>query len=72
MGNASAGGILWDQLGNWILGFNRYLGKCSPFEAELWDILDRLLVMLNKGYRRATIQTDNLDVVVGGFKYHLT
>ncbi|MBA0780832.1 hypothetical protein Gotri_004887, partial [Gossypium trilobum] len=30
---------------------------------ELWGILDGLLVMLNKGYRRATIQTDNLDVV---------
>ncbi|MBA0870139.1 hypothetical protein Goshw_008302 [Gossypium schwendimanii] len=34
MRNASAGGMLWDQLGNWILGFNRYLGKCSPSEAE--------------------------------------
>ncbi|MBA0570121.1 hypothetical protein Golob_003806 [Gossypium lobatum] len=39
MGNASAGGMLRDQLGNWILGFNQYLGKCSPSEAEaLTDI----------------------------------
>ncbi|MBA0870153.1 hypothetical protein Goshw_008466, partial [Gossypium schwendimanii] len=61
--NAFAGSMLWDQLGNWILGFNRYLGKCSPFEAELWGILDELFLLLNKGYKRATIETDNLDVV---------
>ncbi|MBA0850449.1 hypothetical protein Goshw_029881, partial [Gossypium schwendimanii] len=61
--NASAGGILGDQLGNWIPGFNRYLGKCSTFEAELWGILDGLPVMLIKGYRRAKIQTNNLDAV---------
>ncbi|MFQ6621952.1 hypothetical protein Gotur_001504 [Gossypium turneri] len=32
--NAFAGGMLQDQCRNWILGFNRYLGKCLPFEAE--------------------------------------
>ncbi|MBA0577260.1 hypothetical protein Golob_027535 [Gossypium lobatum] len=32
--NAFAGGMLRDQCRNWILGFNRYLGKCLPFEAE--------------------------------------
>ncbi|MBA0796178.1 hypothetical protein Gohar_006969 [Gossypium harknessii] len=26
--------MLQDQCRNWILGFNRYLGKCLPFEAE--------------------------------------
>ncbi|MBA0812511.1 hypothetical protein Gohar_026477, partial [Gossypium harknessii] len=61
--NASAGGMLWGQLGNWIMGFNRYLGKCSPFEAELWGILDELFLLLNEGYKRETIQTDNLDMV---------
>ncbi|MBA0627129.1 hypothetical protein Godav_004678 [Gossypium davidsonii] len=51
------------QGGNWILGFNRYLGKCLSFEVELWSILDGLLILLSKGYRQATIQTDNIDVV---------
>ncbi|MBA0736884.1 hypothetical protein Gogos_010372, partial [Gossypium gossypioides] len=32
--NAFAGGMLRDQCRKWILGFNRYLGKCLPFEAE--------------------------------------
>ncbi|MBA0649846.1 hypothetical protein Goklo_017362, partial [Gossypium klotzschianum] len=31
--------------------------------AELWGILDGLLVLLSKGFERATIQTDNIDVV---------
>ncbi|MBA0599981.1 hypothetical protein Gorai_006180, partial [Gossypium raimondii] len=35
-GNASAEGVVRDLFGKWILGFNRYLGKCSPFEATLW------------------------------------
>ncbi|MBA0834001.1 hypothetical protein Goarm_006400, partial [Gossypium armourianum] len=46
----------------WKLGYNCYLGNCTPFEAELWGILDRLLILLNKVYKRATIQTKNLDV----------
>ncbi|MFQ6643919.1 hypothetical protein Gotur_017194 [Gossypium turneri] len=50
------------QGGNWILGFNWYLGKCLSFEVKLWSILDGLLILLSKGYRQATIQTDNLDV----------
>ncbi|MBA0822489.1 hypothetical protein Goarm_019287 [Gossypium armourianum] len=32
------------------------------FKEELWRILDGLLVMLSKGFKRATIQTDNLEV----------
>ncbi|KAH1114353.1 hypothetical protein J1N35_007731 [Gossypium stocksii] len=32
---------------------------CTPFEVEPWGILDGLLILLNKGYKRVTIQTDN-------------
>ncbi|KAH1091625.1 hypothetical protein J1N35_018882 [Gossypium stocksii] len=35
---------------------------CCPFEAELWGILDGILILLNKGYRQAIIMTDNLEV----------
>lgn len=35
IGNASVGGVIRDQAGNWILGYNRYLGNCTPFDAEL-------------------------------------
>ncbi|MBA0817274.1 hypothetical protein Gohar_001854, partial [Gossypium harknessii] len=44
------------------MGFTRFLGVCSPFEAEVWSILNGFLILLNKGYRRAIILTDNLEV----------
>ncbi|MBA0665248.1 hypothetical protein Goklo_005136, partial [Gossypium klotzschianum] len=62
-GSAFAGSVVRDPVGNWILRFNCYLGRCTPFEVELWGILDKLLILLNKGYKRATIQIDNLEVV---------
>ncbi|MFQ6668373.1 hypothetical protein Gotur_034043 [Gossypium turneri] len=61
--NASAGDVVRDSIDYWVLRFNCYLGRCTLFEAELWGILDRLLILLNKSYKRATIQTDNLKVV---------
>ncbi|KAH1107514.1 hypothetical protein J1N35_011282 [Gossypium stocksii] len=60
--NASAGGVVRDRNGNWILGYNHFLGRCSPLEAELWSIHDGLLILLSKG-KKARIQTDNLEVV---------
>ncbi|KAH1046624.1 hypothetical protein J1N35_037408 [Gossypium stocksii] len=62
-GNAAAGGVVRDRYGNWILGFTHYLGRCSPLEAEFWGILDGILIILNKGYKRVKIQTNNLEVV---------
>ncbi|MBA0834328.1 hypothetical protein Goarm_006690, partial [Gossypium armourianum] len=62
-GSTSVRGILRDQHGNWILGFCHFLGRCSVFVAELWRILDGLLVLLSKGFKKATTQTDNLKVV---------
>ncbi|MBA0677857.1 hypothetical protein Goari_019242, partial [Gossypium aridum] len=61
-GYAATGGVARDQDGNWIVGFNRFLGVCSPFEAEVWGILVGILILFNKGYRRIIIVTDNLEV----------
>ncbi|MBA0576986.1 hypothetical protein Golob_024634 [Gossypium lobatum] len=61
-GYAAIGGVARDRDGNWIVGFNRFLGMCSPFEAKVWAILDGILILLNKGYKRITIMTDNLEV----------
>ncbi|KAA3476291.1 putative LRR receptor-like serine/threonine-protein kinase [Gossypium australe] len=61
--NAAVGGMVRDWNGNWILGYTHYLGRCSPLEAELWGVLDGVLILLNKGYKKVKIQTDNLEVV---------
>ncbi|MBA0727141.1 hypothetical protein Golax_000158, partial [Gossypium laxum] len=46
---ASAGGVLCDRNGNWILGYNCYLGQCSVFDVELWGILDGLALLQGCG-----------------------
>ncbi|KAK5834247.1 hypothetical protein PVK06_018124 [Gossypium arboreum] len=61
-GYAATGGVVRYHVGNWIIGFTRFLGVCSPFEAEVWGILDGILILLNKGYRCTIILTDNLKV----------
>ncbi|MBA0742501.1 hypothetical protein Gogos_015552 [Gossypium gossypioides] len=58
-GSASTRGVLQDQHGNWILGFNHFLERCSIFKAKLWGILDGLLVLVSKTFKRAMIQTNN-------------
>ncbi|KAA3472337.1 Retrovirus-related Pol polyprotein LINE-1 [Gossypium australe] len=62
-GAAAAGVVARDHAGNWIMGFNRFLGNCTPIEAEIWGIMDGILILLNKGYRQIIIVSDNLEVV---------
>lgn len=33
--NATVGGVLRDRNGEWIIGYNKYLGKCSILDTEL-------------------------------------
>ncbi|KAA3453051.1 Retrovirus-related Pol polyprotein LINE-1 [Gossypium australe] len=60
---AAAEGMVRDYEGNWIMGFNSFLGVCSSTEAKLWDIMDGILILLNKGFRQITIASYNLEVV---------
>ncbi|MBA0618682.1 hypothetical protein Godav_027988 [Gossypium davidsonii] len=62
-GHAATRGMVRDRDGNWIMGFGRYLGVCSLFEAEVWSTLDGILLLLNKGYSWTITQTDSLKVV---------
>ncbi|KAK5811200.1 hypothetical protein PVK06_026524 [Gossypium arboreum] len=44
-GFSAVGGVRRDDRGQWILGYNRPLGKCTAAVAELWGILDGLLLL---------------------------
>ncbi|MBA0560534.1 hypothetical protein Golob_017423 [Gossypium lobatum] len=61
----AAGGVIHDGKGNWVLGYNRFLGKCSVAIVELWGILDDLLILQNQGYNEVAIHSDNLEIVIG-------
>ncbi|MBA0737068.1 hypothetical protein Gogos_010548, partial [Gossypium gossypioides] len=57
-------GVIRDGKGNWILGYNHFLGKRSVIVAKLWGILDGLLLLQKQGYNEVIIQSDNLEIIV--------
>ncbi|MBA0800863.1 hypothetical protein Gohar_011275, partial [Gossypium harknessii] len=63
LGIGAAGGVVCDRNGDWIFGYDRHLGQCSVFNAELWGILDGLMLLQKQGYKKVVIQSDNLQVV---------
>ncbi|MBA0768975.1 hypothetical protein Gotri_017745 [Gossypium trilobum] len=46
-----------------MFGFCKYLGSYSVLEAELWGILDRLNLSLDRGFGCILIQTDRHEAV---------
>ncbi|MBA0792010.1 hypothetical protein Gohar_016543, partial [Gossypium harknessii] len=66
-GDVVVGGITRDQHGNWILVFNRRLGQCSVFNAELWGILDGLFLL----HSRRRIQQILLQTSLWEFEHIL-
>ncbi|MFQ6623298.1 hypothetical protein Gotur_002325 [Gossypium turneri] len=60
---AVAGGVLKDHHGQWILGFNRRLGWCFVFNAEIWGILHGLIILQNKKWDKVSIRTGSMEVI---------
>ncbi|MBA0643811.1 hypothetical protein Goklo_028068, partial [Gossypium klotzschianum] len=65
------GGVLRDHNGKWLIGFNHRLGNCSVFEAELWGILDDVMLVQGRHYDKVLVQTDNMEVI-GAIKESLS
>ncbi|MBA0701430.1 hypothetical protein Goari_005495 [Gossypium aridum] len=61
-GFATTRGKFHDNSGQWILGYNRFLGSCSVFEAELWGILDGLSILIDRGYKEVQIRTNSIEM----------
>ncbi|GKV53477.1 hypothetical protein SLEP1_g59999 [Rubroshorea leprosula] len=59
-GNAGAGGIFRDDLGNWLLGFYRNIGYTSSLSAELWALRDGLKLAVDKGFSQLIVETDSM------------
>ncbi|MBA0851881.1 hypothetical protein Goshw_028210, partial [Gossypium schwendimanii] len=56
----AARGLVRDQNGRWIIGFNRYLGNCIVTEAKLWGILGGLKLILDRIFERENTIADRL------------
>ncbi|MBA0839492.1 hypothetical protein Goarm_005206 [Gossypium armourianum] len=57
-GLSIVGGAIRDETGKWIFGYNQFLRKSSVLIAELWGILDGLL-LLQKWFLRHIRREDN-------------
>ncbi|KAG8485674.1 hypothetical protein CXB51_018959 [Gossypium anomalum] len=62
-GLTAVGGLVRDQNGRWIMGFNKYLGNCIGTEVGLWDMLDGLKLILDRRFQRILIETDSLEAI---------
>ncbi|MBA0625506.1 hypothetical protein Godav_010696, partial [Gossypium davidsonii] len=60
---ATTGGVVWDGTSDWVIGYNRFLGNCLIFDAELWGILDGLKLIQRRGHSSVVIHFDSLEVV---------
>ncbi|MBA0762124.1 hypothetical protein Gotri_024670 [Gossypium trilobum] len=56
-------GNLEGQSWGWIIGFNQQLRNCSILKAELWGILDGLILVQEKQRNKVLIQTDSLKAI---------
>lgn len=60
---ATFGRVACKREEEWIVGLNCYLGLYSVFYVELWGVLNGLILIHGRGYKKAMIHTDNLKVV---------
>lgn len=44
MERAGCGGVIRDEHGNWVAGFTRHVGATNSFAAELWGLMDGLML----------------------------
>ncbi|MBA0637780.1 hypothetical protein Godav_005178, partial [Gossypium davidsonii] len=63
-GLSATGGVIRNNKGEWILGYNCCLGKCFAATVELWGLLDGLFIIQKQGYNKVIIRSDNLENVI--------
>ncbi|MBA0817537.1 hypothetical protein Gohar_021422, partial [Gossypium harknessii] len=61
--NATTGGVVRNGTGEWIMGYNKNLCKCSIFDVELWGILNCLTLIRYMSYDGVRIQSNSMEVV---------
>ncbi|GMI80336.1 hypothetical protein HRI_001702900 [Hibiscus trionum] len=57
-GFASCGGVGCDNHGVWRFGFAKFVGICSPLEAELWGVFVGLCQAWLHGFRKVVVEVD--------------
>ena len=60
---AGCGGVMRDASGKWVVGFTKELGIWQAFSAEVWAILEGLMIAWDMGFKNIIIETDAEEVV---------
>ncbi|MBA0549248.1 hypothetical protein Golob_020293, partial [Gossypium lobatum] len=59
--DVAAGGVIRDDQGRWILGFNKRLGQYFVFNVGLWGIIDSLLLLKNRHCDKLLIRMNSRE-----------
>ncbi|XP_021286690.1 uncharacterized protein LOC110418322 [Herrania umbratica] len=62
-GAASAGGLIRDRSGKWIVGYNLNLGRCSSLSTDLWALFQGIKFTWDRGYRKVLVESDSVAAV---------
>ena len=63
LGQVGSGGLIKNSLSGWLSGFNRNVGICSSYKAELWEILEGLKLALKIGYKKVVMEANSRLIV---------
>ncbi|KAH7845274.1 hypothetical protein Vadar_000239 [Vaccinium darrowii] len=63
LGQATGGGLIRDDKGNWIVGFHRSFRALQGLEAEFWALRDGLLLAQNKRLVPLKVEMDALAAI---------
>lgn len=55
---AAAAGVLRNAEGEWVAGYQRFVGKGSALSAELWVLLLRLQLAHSQGHSKVVVESD--------------
>ena len=62
-GNATGGGLIRDDYGNWVMGFSRKIGRVDSFVAEIWALRDGLQLCRQLNIDAVVIELDAKSLV---------
>ncbi|KAK9021315.1 hypothetical protein V6N11_011310 [Hibiscus sabdariffa] len=62
--SASAGGLIRDESGRWIVGYNLNLGICNCLAADLWALYQGMKLTRDRGYKKVQVESDSAAAVV--------
>ncbi|XP_022738663.1 uncharacterized protein LOC111291283 isoform X2 [Durio zibethinus] len=58
-GAASIGGLIRDESGEWIVGYNLNLGTCGSLATDLWALFQGIKFTWDRGYRKVLVESDS-------------